>query len=394
MPTAHQVALIKNETMVSRRLPKDTLMSKIGLKAMIAAQPFLVTAPGRVCLFGEHSDYIGLPVIPGAIDRCITISGKPGEGSEIRVLYSDLKQADSFRIGENLSYRQRRDYLRSAFNVVARQGLIPRTGAELAIAGNIPIAGGLSSSSALTVASVMTAAHLAGEDLDPERLANLAFQAEVREFGESGGMMDHFASAYGGLIHVDCGRQNKLTRIAASLDGLVIGDSQEKKKDTVGDLTTIRATVEDGYRRLSKAIPGFNQRETPLKLVSKHIDTLPLDCRLMTLTTIRNRDLTARALKVLSSKKPDPRIVGSMLNEHHVLLRDGLHRSTARIEELISAAKAAGALGCKINGSGGGGTMFAYAPGHEKEVAEAIRKVGGIPYLTRIGQGAKLTAVK
>lgn len=359
---------------------------------MTVTQPFLVSAPGRVCLFGEHSDYIGLPVIPGAIDRCISIMGKPTKDSTIRVLYSDLKETDSFKIDDKLVYRKRRDYLRSAFNIVARHGLIPMTGAELTVTGNIPIAGGLSSSSALTVASVFTAAHLAGEDPDPERLANLAFQAEVREFGESGGMMDHFASAYGGLIHVDCGRQNKLTRIMGGLQGLIIGDSQEKKKDTVGDLTTIRATVEDGYGRLSKLIPGFDQRETPLELVSKHIDKLPSACGLMTLTTIRNRDLTARAFKVLSSKKLDPSNIGSMLNEHHALLRDGLHRSTTKIESLIAAAKASGALGCKINGSGGGGTILAYAPGHEKVVSEAIRKAGGVPYLTRIGAGATVTS--
>jgi len=356
--------------------------------------PFIVSAPGRVCLFGEHSDYLGLPVIPGAIDRTINISVTPRKDSAVRVLYPDLGETDAFEIGSVLPYRKRREYLRSAFNVVAREGLDRITGADLTVTGNIPIAGGLSSSSALTVASVMTAAHLAGQDLEQDRIANLGFQAEVREFGESGGTMDHFASAYGGLIHVDCGRGDKLTRISSTLDGLVIGDSLEKKKDTVGDLTLIRATVEDGYRRLSKLIKGFDQRETALELVSDQIGKLPVSCMTMTLTTIRNRDLTARAFKVLSSGKRDPNKIGSMLDEHHALLRDGLGRSTPKIESLISAAKAAGAFGCKINGSGGGGTILAYAPGNEVRVAEAITKAGGVPYPTKIGQGAAVSAIK
>ncbi|MHA2426264.1 MAG: hypothetical protein ACXAEF_15860 [Candidatus Thorarchaeota archaeon] len=61
---------------------------------------------------------------------------------------------------------------------------------------------------------------------------------------------------------------------------------------------------------------------------------------------------------------------------------------------MIDAARDAGALGCKINGSGGGGTMLAFAPGKEKEVAEAIRNAGGEAHIARIGQGASLTILK
>jgi galactokinase len=114
---------------------------------------------------------------------------------------------------------------------------------------------------------------------------------------------------------------------------------------------------------------------------------------MMTLTTIRNRDLTARALRVLSSGKPDPGLIGSTLDEHHALLRDGLHRSTPRIESLISASKKAGALGCKINGSGGGGTILAYAPGRGKEVVEAIGEAGGVPYPAKVSRGANVAAI-
>lgn len=355
---------------------------------MTTASPFFVSAPGRVCLFGEHSDYLGLQVLPAAIDRTIDILVSPRRGSSIRVLYVNLNETDMFDMDKDVTYRHRREYLRSAFNVLTRQGMKPSGGADLTVSGNIPIAAGLSSSSALTVASVIAFAYLSGTQLNPDRTAQLAFQAEVQEFGESGGMMDHFASAYGGLIHLDCGHENRLTKLPAQLNGLVIGDSQEKKKDTVGDLISIRRTVEEGYRRLADLIPGFDQRVTPLEPVEKRIDKLPESCRLMTMSTIRNRDLTIRAMRVLNSATPDPKTVGLMLDEHHSILRDGLHRSTPRIEAIISAAKSAGALGCKINGSGGGGTMLAYAPGREKEVADAISQAGGIPYPVKIGRGA------
>ena len=81
-----------------------------------------------------------------------------------------------------------------------------------------------------------------------------------------------------------------------------------------------------------------------------------------------------------------------MLREHHEILRDDLNRSTPKIERMIKAAYDAGALGCKINGSGGGGTMMAYTAGWEREVASAIQKAGGIAYIVSVDQGAIVTA--
>ncbi|MCK5303298.1 MAG: GHMP kinase, partial [Candidatus Thorarchaeota archaeon] len=202
--------------------------------------PFRVLAPGRVCLFGEHSDYLGLPVIPAAIDKTIEIHSSPRDDQSIKVNYVDLGTADSFQLDTDITYRNKRDYLRSAFNVFSRRKIRPSLGADLRVSGDIPFAAGLSSSSALSVASVMTVAQIAESTLDEEERVQLAFDAEVTEFGESGGMMDHFASVMGGIIHVDCGHNNRLTRLDAYIEGIIIGDSQEKKQDTVGDLRKIR----------------------------------------------------------------------------------------------------------------------------------------------------------
>ena len=111
----------------------------------------------------------------------------------------------------------------------------------------------------------------------------------------------------------------------------------------------------------------------------------------MTVTTIRNRDLTRKALNYLQVGKIDPHDFGKMIDDHHLLLKDGLKRSTEKIEKMISAAKDAGALGCKMNGSGGGGTMLAYAPGKEEEVADALTKAGGKPYIVNISNGASIS---
>ena len=78
---------------------------------------------------------------------------------------------------------------------------------------------------------------------------------------------------------------------------------------------------------------------------------------------------------------------GKLLNEHHEILRDTLKISTPKIEKMISAALEGGALGAKINGSGGGGCMFAYAPNYVEAVAEAIESVGSKAYILNMSEG-------
>jgi galactokinase len=72
------------------------------------------------------------------------------------------------------------------------------------------------------------------------------------------------------------------------------------------------------------------------------------------------------------------------------MLRDHLGVSTPKIERMIAAAKEAGALGCKINGSGCGGTMIAYAPGAEEAVAVAIENAGGRAYIVKKSDGVRV----
>ncbi len=352
---------------------------------------FSVRAPGRVCLFGEHSDYLGLDVIPAAIDLAICIQCSQREDRNVNVIYLDLEEEDSFNIDdEDLIYRHNRDYLRSAFNVTKRKGMNPKNGWDLEVTGNIPISAGLSSSSALTVAAILAFARMSEKSLQPHEIAQMAYKAEVEEFGESGGMMDHFSSAYGGIIHVDLGAEYRTIHLPANIEGLVIGDSLEKKEDTVADLKKIRSVIEKEYQAISEIIPEFNQRTTSASAITNLSPQVMTEARSMAETTLHNRDLTQRAFNLLTNEHPDPNEVGLLLDIHHDLLRFGLKRSTRKIEYMILAAKSAGALGCKINGSGGGGTMLALAPRREKEVANAIRDAGGKPYLVRIGSGAEI----
>ena len=138
----------------------------------MTTEPFTVNAPGRVFLFGEHSDYLGLEVISAALNKIITIKVEPIAEKSININYIDLEEEDSFDINDSLVYRHKRDYVRSSLNILKKKKIIPKCGANLEISGSIPIAAGLASSSALSVASIMTFLKLANVKFSKEEISH------------------------------------------------------------------------------------------------------------------------------------------------------------------------------------------------------------------------------
>jgi galactokinase len=106
--------------------------------------------------------------------------------------------------------------------------------------------------------------------------------------------------------------------------------------------------------------------------------------------TVRNRDILVDALSEFTSSSPDFEGIGELLTEEHSILRDILHVSTPKIDHLLDIARDTGAVGGKINGSGGGGCMFVYAPDNPEVVAKAIEKAGGKAYIIHTSEGTKV----
>ena len=76
-----------------------------------------VSAPGRLCLLGEHQDYFGLPIIAAAINLRITIEGKKRDDDIFSLELPDINKKEKFSIKDKLEYSQERDYLKSVVNV-------------------------------------------------------------------------------------------------------------------------------------------------------------------------------------------------------------------------------------------------------------------------------------
>jgi galactokinase len=350
---------------------------------------FGVSAPGRICLFGEHQDYLGLPVVAAAVDLRIGVEAAPREDGLLIIEMPDTGETAEIDPAAEQVYTHHRDYLRSSVNVLRRAGARWSRGYSAVMRSTIPINAGVSSSSAMTVMWLRFLLQIADNPpaFAPEDLARWGYEAEVAEFGDPGGMMDHYCAALGGLLSIDTRSPFDAEQIGVALDGFVIGHSREPKA-TLETLAQTRREVTDGLARMKEVLPSFDLACTPLAEVEGLFKYLQSASAKRLRANLVNRNITIEARRALMDR--DEVKIGHLLTLHHAQLRDGLGLSTPKIERMLEASRAAGALGGKINGSGGGGTMFAYAPGRQRTVAEAIEREGGIPYVVRIGEGARI----
>ena len=332
-----------------------------------------ISTPGRICLFGEHQDYLGLPVIALAISLRSTIKAVKRNDRKIIINMPDLRKVEEFSL-DDLSYTKDRDYFKSAIRVCQKEGLSYKNGFDSTIQSSIPIQAGTSSSSSIIVGWIKLISNLADNppNWDNQTIGKLAYEAEVVEFGEPGGMMDQFSTALGDCIYLS---QNPLTieKITPSFGAFVLGNSNESK-DT---LSILKRCKEDRFLMMEKLKNQYSELDFSNCNTEHGKSVLNTKEQDLLKATIKNREILAKAKKELFKKKLNHNKIGQLLSEHHAVLRDLLKVSTDKIDKMIKASLGAGALGAKINGSGGGGCMFAYAPENTSNVVNAINESGG-----------------
>jgi galactokinase len=351
-----------------------------------------VSAPGRICLFGEHQDYLGLPVIAAAISRRVHITGAARNDQKVILHLPDVAQIEQFVLngGHSLVYTKPRDYFKSVLNVLMQRGLTFSHGFEATVRGNIPINSGTSSSSALVVAYIAFAAEASDQQIvyNQKRIGEIAYEAEVLTFGEPGGMMDQYSTAVGNVIYLASQPTIEIEALHPKLGKFVLGDSQEPK-DTLTILGRLRGGVQQIVQKIKHYDPNFNLRDAVLTDIHLPNNLLNEAEELLLTGTLANRDLLREAKKVLETNDLDHQLFGKLLSKHHSMLQYAQKISTPKINKMLKMAMNAGALGGKINGSGGGGCMFAYAPENTEKVAEAIEAAGGKAYIIEIGEGVQ-----
>ncbi len=365
-----------------------------------------IKAPGRICLFGEHQDYLNYPVIAMAISKYIYLEASPISESAFQIKMPDIKQSlDILLNGKELVYDSKRDYLKSGYNQFLRKGVRFEKGYKIKITGDIPINAGAASSSALVIAWLSFLNQISNRNLQKLTIANEGYNTEVKEFGEAGGKMDFFTSCYGDFIYLEPKETTpKVIEFHAKLDGFVLGNSLERK-ETVEDLKRVKSLSIKAFEALKEAMPTFDKYQTSLEQITQYLPSLQKEFQQKVIGNITNRDITMKAKdlftrNLLTIEKHSSHLdelntfyneFGALLIEHQNQLRENIQITTRKIDSMISSALEAGALGAKINGSGFGGTMFALAKfGKEKAIKRALENAGGEAFAIKTSNGVEI----
>ena len=334
-------------------------------------------ASARVCLFGDHQDYLELPIIACAINRFIEMRGVPNDSDMFHFEMLDMNSTRSFSINETFDILERGDHIASVLRVLRRYDCIPTKGYTITIKGDIPINAGLSSSSAFVIAWIrfLLKAFGSSEKITDALIAKIAHDAEVVEHKAPGGKMDHYSIALGDIIFLKTDESNAFVRIKKSIDGLIVAESGIAK-DTEGVLSDLRGNALKAIKLVQESYTDFDLQKAKLMDMEKYAHVLTSALRSYFYAAIKNHTITQEAYIVLQEENIDYQKLGELMNQHHEVLRDSLKITTPKIDAMIKAALEAGAYGAKIVGSGGGGSICVISPTAKQEsIISAIKEV-------------------
>ncbi len=338
------------------------------------------SAPGRVNLIGEHTDYNDGFVLPFAIEQRTHVAlGRRADG-RIRVV--STLEPEPVEVGlDELDglFPDRRD----AVPEWARYPLgvawaLPRTsdartGVDLAIASDVPVGAGLSSSAAIESATAVALTDTWNLSLDPTVLAQAGRRAENEAVGAPTGIMDQMASMLGradAALFLDCRTLDTdivdLGFEAAGLELLVI------------DTRVSHAHSTGGYRERRESC----ERGAELMGVAALRDLTPADLPraqelLDDVTFRRVRHIVTEDQRVLDTietlRTRGPAAIGPLLLASHASMRDDFEISVPELDTAVAASVAAGAIGARMTGGGFGGAAIALVPRAKRgEIADAV----------------------
>lgn len=314
----------------------------------------LYASAGRINLIGEHTDYNGGFVFPGAIDKVIMAEIAPNGTDTVRVFSIDINEYAEFGLREEDAPTQQ--WARYIFGIcreiIKRGGKVE--GFDAVFAGNVPLGAGLSSSAALESCFAFAMNDMFnGNTIDKFELARIGQSTEHNYCGVNCGIMDQFASVFGKkdhLMRLDC-RSMEFEYFPFRADGyqLVLLDSKVK-----------HALVDSPY----------NKRRQSCERVAKTLGVETLrDADMDKLNAVRS-DITAedyfRAKYVIEEKdrvlavcdalnKGDLETVGKKMYETHDGLSKDYEVSCEELDYLNDIARQCGVTGSRIMGGGFGG---------------------------------------
>lgn len=403
---------------------------------------FVVRAPGRVNLLGEHTDYNMLPVLPMAIERCVLIAGAPRDDNRVRLQNLGGFPERYYDLTANIPPYEAGDW--GNYAKAAAQGLanyygqpLPR-GADLLVDGDIPSGAGLSSSSALVVANALALLAANDRKLPAETLAELLPQAE-RYVGTLSGGMDQAISLLaqeGHALRIDFSPL-RCRAVPLSADHAIVvchslvqaeksGAAKQAYNQRVIECRLVCRILDatlQGTTDVPLATLGDLVRLFPQRSLSSFVDDLsrvlpdagvdlediagaagtsvaelqracaiPNDVRPPFWVLRRARHVLHEAERVDQAEEAlragDAVQFGALMDASHRSCRDDYEISCAELEILVRLAKESGALGARLTGAGFGGCTVSLLAA--QDVTGFLRRVDGSFYrkVLKAGQTA------
>lgn len=349
---------------------------------------YSVSAAGRVNLIGEHVDYCGGKVMPAALSLKNTIFARPNGTDKINLAWTDIPvrvTLDISRLSEYKDVKFANYPAGSAY--LWQQAGHPIVGCDLLYDCTVPFGSGLSSSAAIEVSTIAALATLAGEKLDPVKIALVAQKAEREYAGVNCGIMDQYASACGkkdNAILLDCNTLVReyvpivlgdFTLVIANCNkphNLVESKYNERRAETEralallkekADISCLAELTPDAFARISSVLNG----EGKVKDRARHV--------------VEECDRVRRAAGAM--KRGDVGTLGELLNASHASLRDLYEVTGVELDTLAAAAQEHPACaGSRMTGAGFGGCTVSVV---RKDGVEDFKRTVAEKYTKKIG---------
>jgi galactokinase len=356
---------------VVRNRSSARLASSLFTTAFASRPTVIASAPGRVNLIGEHTDYNGGPVLPVAIERRTSAAARIGQGW--RLVSDTGSQWLEVAIDDPMRHEWT-DYVVGVVRELRSFGAAP-PGADVAVATTVPIGAGLSSSAALTVGLAKALSLLAGRRLSPEQLVEVAFRAEYHQVGVRCGRMDQTIAAHGEprtalLFDTATGDLRRVpfpgrlwvveTGVSHRLTGGALNQRRRECEEALAFCRDWRPGLQYLAQLSTSELPEIARRlPPPLVPRVRHVIT-------ETARTLAAADALARR---------DLARVGEILVQGHESLRDDYQSTIPEADFIVSSALEHGAYGARLTGAGWGGAVVVLSPAERESriVAEIGR---------------------
>ena len=372
------------------------------------------SAPGRVNLIGEHTDYNDGFVLPMAIERrTVVVAARRPEGLDVepgdvdaigpataRVVSQGVEGAAIFGVTDDLKPGAPKwgNYIRGVVAGMMDEG-IDVGGFDMAIVSSVDRGGGLSSSAALEVAAATALEAVTGTRLDPVRKALICQQAEHEFAGVPCGIMDQFISTMGKKGHallIDC-LSHEATPVPMNDEDVVV----------LVVNTHVEHELSGGEYAQRRQACAYVSKELSVQSL-RYVDMDMLNAARASLDDVeyqRARHVISENERTLAAaeamRRGDWRRMGELMFESHASLRDDYQVSCDELDVLVSLAEerrgAGGVYGSRMTGGGFGGCTVTLlradaAEDIAKHMVEGYRERTGIAasaFVTRAASGSE-----